>query len=231
MSRRGLIKLIAGLLLSQLLSVVFAQGDIDCRRRAADAFAYTRQVAGQSHDAKRWAETLNQQLLKLGISRESFRRCLPEGDVVLRKMEQCARNNDRVCAFTEKEVEEGNQEIKQRARERAEAEAELRARQQPKESMRPGQIQIPLQQDAEFRQLARDTIAACSLYHYPFCAKYVPQQRNGWRKTTSMHRPSIMMASTSFFSSASITIQKLRFVGTGMPISFVGRVQNRPWRG
>ena len=124
------IRAAAGLLLSQLLSVAFAQDDIDCRRRAADAFAYTRQVAGQSHDAKRWADTLNQQLLTLGITRESFRRCLPEGDVVLRKMEQCARNNDQVCAFTEKEVEEGNREIKQRAREYAEADAEIRARQQ-----------------------------------------------------------------------------------------------------
>ena len=65
-----------------------------------------------------------------GFARESFRRCLPEGDVVLRKMEQCARNNDQVCAFTGKEVEEGNREIKQRAREHAEADAEIRARQQ-----------------------------------------------------------------------------------------------------
>ena len=63
------IRAVAGLLLSQLLSVAFAQDEIDCRRRAAEAFAYTRQVAGQSHDAKRWANTLNQQLLTLGISK------------------------------------------------------------------------------------------------------------------------------------------------------------------
>ena len=56
--------------------------------------------------------------------------------------------------------------------------------------MRPGQIQIPLQQDAEFRQLARDTIAACSLYHYPFCAKYVPQQEK-WLAQNDVYAPSL----------------------------------------
>jgi hypothetical protein len=89
-----------------------APPDLDCRSRAAQALGVSYRIAGRN--LRQFIDTINQQFRLLGINRERFRSCFPEGEVVLKKIEQCAQNNEQICTYSQQETEQANQELAQR---------------------------------------------------------------------------------------------------------------------
>jgi len=78
----------------------------DCRSRAAQALGVSYRIAGRN--LRLFIDTLYQQFQVLGITRDSFRSCFPEGEVVLKKIEQCAQNNDQSCTYSQQEAGQAN---------------------------------------------------------------------------------------------------------------------------
>jgi hypothetical protein len=110
-------EMVAGLGLMALLLTTIAtsaQPTADCRRNSAQALSISYQIAGQN--SKRFVDVINQEFRVLGLTRERFRECFPEGEVVLRKIEQCAASNNPACTFSSQEAAQANQETQKTTR-------------------------------------------------------------------------------------------------------------------
>ncbi len=80
------------------------------QQSAAEAIAFSLRAAGR--DLRSFLDALNVQLSKRTLTREHLAQCFPAADLAIRKMEQCEKNNDQKCVFSQQEADEINKIIR-----------------------------------------------------------------------------------------------------------------------
>jgi hypothetical protein len=69
-------------------------------------FALGLKAAG--NDSKRFLDVVDPQLSRWGITRKDITKCDPDGYLLLRKSEECAKTNDRECIITQQDIDEAD---------------------------------------------------------------------------------------------------------------------------